>query len=75
MIRRIPPQILYPGLVVGILVMSVIAHIVLLVKASSDGGAQIVPDYYEKSKTWDDDQARVAAERDGRALRTVGIDE
>ena len=66
---RIPPQFLYPGIVVGILSMSVIAHIYLVVQASSDGGAQVVPDYYEKAQAWDSQQAHEAAIRDGRADR------
>ena len=69
MLRRIPPHILYPGLVIGILTMSVTAHVYLIVMAASDGGAQVVPDYYEKAQSWDAEQARVAAERDGRAQR------
>lgn len=69
MIKRIPPQILYPGMVIAILSMSVIAHVILIVNASSDGGAQVVPDYYEKAVNWDAEQARAAAIRDGRADR------
>ncbi len=60
--REIPPHILYPGMVVGILLMSVLAHIVLLVMASADGGPQVVPDYYEKAANWDKYQAERAAE-------------
>lgn len=66
MIRRLPPEILYPGMVIAILAMSVAAHIYLIAKASSDGGAQVVPDYYEKAVNWDAEQARAAAIRDGR---------
>lgn len=61
-VREIPPHIFYPGMVVGILLMSVVAHVVLLVMASSDGGPQVVPDYYEKAANWDEYQAREAAE-------------
>ena len=67
MTKSIPPQFLYPGMVVSILMMSVIAHVVLVYKATSDGGAQAVPDYYEKAINWDEEQARAAALRDGRA--------
>lgn len=66
MIRRIPPQFLYPGMVVAILAMSVFFHVYLIAKASSDGGAQAVPNYYEKASAWDADQAHEAAARDGR---------
>jgi hypothetical protein len=68
--RDIPPQYLYPGIVVAILLMSIAAHVVLVIKASSDGGAHVVPDYYEKAEHWDADQARAAAIRDGRAVST-----
>lgn len=67
MINRIPPQILYPGMVIAILAMSVLAHIYLVIEAASDGGAQVVPNYYEKAIHWDAKQARAAALRDGRA--------
>lgn len=66
--RDIPPQYLYPGIVIAILLMSVAAHVVLLIKASGDGGAQVVPDYYQKAVNWDAEQARAAAERDGRPV-------
>ena len=69
MISRIPPQFLYPGIVVGILSMSVLAHVFLIVKATNDGGAEVVPDYYQKAQNWDAEQAREAAIRDGRANR------
>ena len=73
--RRIPPQIFWPGLVIGILLMSVTAHVVLIVKASSDGGAQAVPDYYEKAANWDATQAREAAIRDGRLQAAPALTE
>lgn len=62
----IPPRILYPGIVIGILLMSVTAHVILIVLASRDGGAQVVDDYYEKATHWDAEQAENA-----RALRHV----
>ena len=67
MIRRIPPQFFYPGIVIAILAMSVAAQSALFVSATSDGGAQVIPDYYEKASNWDAEQARAAAIRDGRA--------
>lgn len=69
MISRIPPQFLYPGMVVGILTMSVLAHVYLIIQASSDGGVDVVPDYYEKAQAWDAEQANAAALRDHRADR------
>ena len=58
--RTIPPQLLYPGIVIGILLMSVTAHVILIVLASSDGGAQVVDDYYDKAINWDAEQAEQA---------------
>lgn len=59
--REIPPHILYPGMVIGILLMSVVAQVVMLVKASSDGGPHVVPNYYEKAANWDAYHAEQAA--------------
>lgn len=69
-IKSVPPHILYPGMVIGILLMSVIAQMTIVYKATSDGGAQVVPDYYEKASHWDDEQAREAAARDRRATKS-----
>lgn len=63
MFARIPPHIFWPGMVFAILGMSVIANVVLIVNATSDGGPQIVPDYYSKAVHWDEargEEAKVA---------------
>lgn len=63
MFARIPPHIFWPGMVFAILGMSVIANVVLIVHATSDGGPQIVPDYYTKAVHWDEargEEAKVA---------------
>lgn len=60
MFARIPPHIFWPGMVVSILLLSVVANIVLVVKARTDGGAQIIEDYYAKAAHWDEGQAKVA---------------
>lgn len=54
----IPPHILWPGMIVGILLLSVVANIVLIVAATSDGGAQIEADYYERALAWDEELAQ-----------------
>lgn len=54
MLKRVPEHIFWPGMVVAILSMSVIANIWLLYNAQSDGGAQIIDDYYTKASAWDD---------------------
>lgn len=51
--HRIPAHLLYPGMVVALLCLSVSAQLVLLSAAYSDGGAQVVPDYYTKASSWD----------------------
>ena len=56
----IPPHILWPGIVVSILLLSVSANVVLVVAATSDGGAQIEADYYQKGVDWDKHRALLA---------------
>ena len=56
MIRNIPPHIFYPGLVIAILSMSFIANGYLLYSAQSDGGPQIIDDYYDKAVSWEESQ-------------------
>lgn len=51
---RIPEHIFYPALVVAILLVSVAAHVALIVMASRDGGPQVVPDYYQRGVHWDE---------------------
>lgn len=62
MIKRfeIPPQIFWPGMVFAILGGSVLANVYLLTQASSDGGAQIIDNYYEKAADWDQTKAKVS---------------
>lgn len=57
MLKRIPEHIFWPGMVVAILTMSVVANMWLLWNASSDGGAQIIDDYYNKASSWDETAA------------------
>jgi nitrogen fixation protein FixH len=54
---RIPPHILYPGLVICLLIFNVSMGITILTAARSDGGAQVVDDYYQKAVNWDEIQA------------------
>lgn len=49
----IPAHILWPGMVVTILLMSVLAHVIFILKASQDNGAQIEEDYYKQAVGWD----------------------
>lgn len=63
---KISPAILYPGIVVGLLMMSVGSSFWLLRTAKSDNGAQILDNYYENALEWD----RLQAERD--RVRSLG---
>lgn len=49
----IRPEYLWPGLVVGLLLFNIGVSMTILHFASSDGGAQIVPDYYARSVDYD----------------------
>ncbi len=60
MIKKIPEHIFWPGMVFAILGMSVIANMVLLYKASNDGGAQIIENYYDKAAHWDETKAKAS---------------
>lgn len=51
---NIPPRIFYPGLIVGLLSLSIAMSVGGLYFAMSDGGPEIVPDHYEKSVEYDD---------------------
>jgi len=62
---RIPSHILYPGMILSLLGMSIVVGFVLVYAAKSDGGAQVMPDYYEHAVHWD---AEEAVRRDSRAL-------
>lgn len=86
MIRKIPPNIFWPGLIIALLSLSIIGSFTGLYFAQSDGGPQIVPDYYEKSVEYDEtyDARRKALElgwqvdaelQDDRGRMTVGDDE
>ena len=54
---RIPEKYFWPGMIIGILSFSVIANILLVMASRSDGGAQIIDNYYEKAVKWDEHQA------------------
>ncbi len=49
----IPAHIFWPGLVVSILGLSVLANVALVLSATSDNGAQVEEDYYQQAVDWD----------------------
>ena len=57
----IPPHIAWPGLVVGLLFISVGANIGLMMASRSDNGAQPEEGYYQKALAWDATQEARAA--------------
>lgn len=58
---RLPPHIAWPLFIVALLGMSITATVITVVLARSDGGAQIIDDYYQKAINWDEEVARQAA--------------
>jgi len=53
---KIPAHIRYPGMILFFLLGSVLAQMILLNSALSDGGAQVEPDYYQRSVEWDSEK-------------------
>lgn len=53
----IPSHIRYPAMIFGLLGMTLVVNIILVIAIRSDGGAQIMDDYYEKSIHWDEQEA------------------
>lgn len=58
--RKIPPHILWPGVIVTFLVGGVASSLAIVFMARSDGGVQVVDDYYRRATEWDE----AAHERD-----------
>ena len=54
MIRKIPPNIFWPAFIFGLLGIAITASFTILFFAKSDGGPQVVPDYYQRSVEYDD---------------------
>ena len=52
--KVLPPHIAWPFFVVGLLVLGVGWSMWVVFASSSDGGAQVVENYYEKAVNWDD---------------------
>lgn len=57
----LPPHIGWPLLIISLLGISIGASLITVFAARSDGGAQIVDNYYEKAVRWDSTQASQAA--------------
>jgi|SRR5690554_324899 len=50
----IPSHIRYPAMIFALLGMTLVVNTILIIAINSDGGAQVVDDYYEKSIAWDE---------------------
>ena len=58
------PHIIWPAAIIGLLLLSVVTTFAIMWASQSDGGAQVVDDYYRKSVAWDS----LAAVRDASEL-------
>ena len=58
---HIPPHIGWPLLIAAFLLMSVGISLTALLLAGSDGGAQVIDDYYQKGVQWEETAAQLAA--------------
>ena len=59
--KNLPPHITWPLLVVGLLVLGVTWSIGVVVASQSDGGAQVIENYYEEAISWDKKSALLKA--------------
>ena len=50
----IPANIFWPGFIFALLTMAIGASFTILYFAQSDGGPQVIPDYYERSVNFDE---------------------
>ena len=51
---KIPDHIFWPGFIIGLLGIAITASFTILYFAQSDGGPQVIPDYYQRSVNYDD---------------------
>lgn len=57
----LPPHIGWPLLIISLLGISIGASLITVFVARSDGGAQVIDNYYEKAVRWDSTKASQAA--------------
>ena len=55
---HLPPHVAWPAFVVALLLVSIGVSAAVLIATGTDGGAQIVDDYYRKGVDWDATAAR-----------------
>lgn len=54
---QIPAHIFWPGFIISLLLFSITWSMTILMVAQADGGPQIIPDYYQRSVNFDEEQA------------------
>lgn len=59
--KSIPPNIAWPAAIIGLLVLSVGTSLSIVVASRSDGGVQVVENYYQRAVQWDEAAAQQAA--------------
>ena len=59
--HRLPPHITWPLFIIGLLTMNVVTVVITVMAARSDGGAQVIDNYYQKAVNWDETAALQAA--------------
>lgn len=62
-LRKLPPHIVWPGVVVALLCMSVTMVTVTIVAALNDPSFAVETDYYERGLRWDDHIAQLDKNR------------
>lgn len=73
---KIPAKYFYPGLVIALLLMSVGFVTTTVIAAHSDGGPQVVEDYYQKSVDYEETQElRTAADNTEWSVELTNFDE
>jgi nitrogen fixation protein FixH len=62
-LRKLPPHIVWPGVVIALLCMSVTMVTVTIIAALDDPSFAVEPDYYEQGLRWDDHKAQLEHNR------------
>ena len=58
---RLPPHVTWPAFIIALFAASALSTVSMLWIARSDGGAQVIEDYYARAVAWDDTAERRAA--------------
>ena len=58
---KLDPDLAWPLFIITLLVVGAVGSLAAVVAAHSDGGAQVIDDYYRKAVNWDEAAARRAA--------------